>query len=173
MRLFTIPNAVSMLRLPLAAAFLITDSTLGRVLVVCAAALSDFADGFLARRIRSHDRRAGELVDPITDKLFILIALITFAVRRELSVGALLIVLVRDLYNSIAFLLLKVWRWPIDFKARLTGKTVTVLQLLLLLALLFWQAAVRPMVWIVGVTSLVAILDYTQAGIRKRRLAGT
>ena len=172
MRLLSLPNVLSLLRLPLAAAFVVIDSIAGRVAVVAAVALTDFADGFLARRIRSHDRRAGQLLDPVTDKLFVLIALGAFALRRDLSVGELVIVLARDIYNSIAFFLLKAWHWPFEFRARLSGKTVTVLQLALLVALLFWPAAVRPLVWLVAATSLFAIADYTQAAIRQRRLAG-
>ena len=172
MRVFSFPNLLSLLRLPLAAMFLLVDSTVARIAVVGAAALSDFADGYFARRMRSHDRRSGQLIDPITDKLFVLISLIAFVVRRELTFVQLLIVLARDIYNSLAFFWYKALKWRMDFRARLSGKTVTVLQLALLLALLFWRPAVQPLIWIIGAASLFAIVDYTRAGIRKRRLAG-
>jgi phosphatidylglycerophosphate synthase len=171
MKLFTLPNLLSLLRLPLATAFLLIDSTIGRVAIVSTVALTDFADGFLARRMPSHDRRAGALIDPITDKLFVLIALLMFTARRDLSVTDLLIVLMRDIYKSAACLLLKLRRWQISFRARFSGKLVTVLQLSVLLALLFWQAGVRPLIWLVALASIVAIIDYTLAGIQQRRLA--
>ena len=169
MKLFTLPNVLSLLRLPLAAAFLLIDSTVGRVAIVTAVALTDFADGFFARRMPSHDRRAGQLVDPVTDKLFVLIALLMFTARRELSIAELLIVLMRDIYNAAAFLLLKLRRWQVSFKARFSGKVVTVLQLSVLLALLFWPAGVRPLIGLVAVASLVAIIDYTRAGLQVRK----
>lgn len=169
MKLLTLPNLLSLLRLPLAMAFLLVDSIIGRVAIVTTVALTDFADGFFARRIPSHDRRAGQLVDPVTDKLFVLIALLMFTARRDLSVTELLVVLTRDIYNSAAFLLLKLRRWQISFKARFSGKVVTVLQLAVLLALLFWSAGVRPLIWLVAVASLVAIIDYTRAGLRARQ----
>lgn len=171
MKLFTLPNLLSLVRLPLATAFLLIDSIIGRVAIVSIVALTDFADGFFARRMPSHDRRAGQLIDPITDKLFVVIALLMFTARRDLSVSELLIVLTRDIYNSAAFLLLKLRRWQISFKARFSGKVVTVLQLSVLLALLFWQAAVRPLIGLVALASLVAIFDYTHAGLHQRRLA--
>lgn len=171
MKLLTLPNLLSLARLPLAAAFLLADSTGARIAIVSTAAVTDFADGFFARRIRTHDRRSGQLLDPVTDKLFVLIALIAFTVRRQLAVGELLIVIARDLYNSAAFTLLKWRRWPISFKARFSGKTVTVLQLAVLFALLFWPAAVRPLIAAVAVASVIAIIDYTRAGLRERRLA--
>ena len=172
MRVFSVPNLLSLLRLPLAALFVVVDSTTARIAVVGAVALTDFADGYFARRMRSHDRRAGQLIDPITDKLFVLISLVAFVVRRDLSITQLLIVLARDIYNSLAFLWYKAMKWPMDFRARLSGKTVTVLQLALLLTLLFWRPAVQPMIWLIAVASLFAIVDYTRDGVRKRRLAG-
>jgi phosphatidylglycerophosphate synthase len=168
MKLFTLPNVLSLLRLPLATAFLLIDSTIGRVAIVSIVALTDFADGFFARRMPSHDRRAGQLIDPVTDKLFVLIALLMFTARRDLSVTQLLIVLTRDIYNSLAFLLLKLRRSQISFKARFSGKVVTVLQLSVLLALLFWQAGVEPLIGLVALASIVAIFDYTRAGLRRK-----
>ncbi|HEX6557970.1 MAG TPA: CDP-alcohol phosphatidyltransferase family protein, partial [Longimicrobiales bacterium] len=65
MKLLTLPNLLSLARLPLAAAFVLADTTKARIVIVAAVALTDLADGFFARRIRSHDRKAGQLVDPI------------------------------------------------------------------------------------------------------------
>jgi cardiolipin synthase (CMP-forming) len=172
MKLLSLPNVLSLSRLPLAAAFLLVDSVSGRAAIVAAVGLTDLADGYFARRMPSHDRRAGAIIDPITDKLFVLIALLAFALRRDISVPMLLIVLARDIYNSIAFFVLKARRWSFQFRARLSGKVTTVLQLAVLVALLFWRAAVVPMVYLVGVASAVAIADYSLAALRQRRLAG-
>ncbi|MGQ0560487.1 MAG: CDP-alcohol phosphatidyltransferase family protein [Gemmatimonadota bacterium] len=172
MKLLTLPNLLSLSRLPMAAAFLLVDSAVGRAVIVSAVALTDFADGFLARRIPSHDRRAGQLIDPVTDKLFVLIALAVFAVRREISIGMLLLLLTRDLYTLVAFFFVRAAKWKVEFRARFSGKLTTVLQLAVVLALLFWKAAVRPLVVLVACASLVAIVDYTRAALRQRRLAG-
>lgn len=169
MKLLTLPNLLSLARLPLAAAFVIADTTTARIIIVAAVALSDLADGFFARRIRSHDRRTGQIVDPVTDKLFVLIALTAFAVRRDISVGQLLLLLARDIYTTFGFFILKALHWKIEFRARLSGKTVTVLQLAALFALLFWRAAVRPLIWATTLLSVFAILDYTRAAMRQRR----
>jgi cardiolipin synthase (CMP-forming) len=172
MKLFSFPNVLSLSRLPLAAAFLLVDSVAGRAGIVAAVGLTDLADGYFARRMPSHDRRAGAIIDPITDKLFVLIALLAFAIRRDISVGMLLIVLARDIYNTFAFFILKALHWDFQFRARLSGKVTTVLQLAVLVALLFWHAAVVPLVYLVGAASVVAILDYSRAALRQRRLAG-
>ncbi len=174
MKLITVPNLLSLARLPLAAAFILADGISARIAIVAAVALTDMADGFFARRLRSHDRKAGEIVDPVTDKLFVLIALSAFVVRRELAMGTLLLLLARDIYASFGFFILKRLGWKITFKARLIGKAVTVLQLCCLCALLFWRAALRPLVWMTTVLSALAILDYTRAAFRQQRtLAAT
>src|SRR5688572_10901167 len=120
MKLFSLPNVLSLSRLPLAAAFLLVDSIAGRAVIVAAVGLTDLADGYFARRMPSHDRRAGAIIDPITDKLFVLIAFLAFAIRRDISIGMLLIVLARDIYTTFAFFILKALHWKFAFRARLS-----------------------------------------------------
>lgn len=167
----SLPNLLSLARLPLAAAFVIADTTTARIVIVAAVALTDLADGFFARRIRSHDRSSGQIVDPVTDKMFVLIALLAFAVRRDITIAELLLLLVRDIYTTFGFFTLKALHWDISFKSRLSGKAVTVLQVACLFALLFWHAAVRPLVWLTALASVFAILDYTRVAFRQRRSA--
>ena len=171
MKLLTIPNILSLSRLPLAAAFLAFDNRTARIIIVCVVALTDLLDGYLARRIPSHDKRAGALLDPITDKLFVLTALLTFAVQKELSVPLLLLLLIRDFYTALMFAYLKLRGSRVSFRSRLSGKTATVLQLAVLFALLFKPVLARPLIWVTTAASLVAIVDYTLAGIREQRLA--
>ena len=52
---------------------------------------------------------------------------------------------------------------PIPFRARPLGKTVTVLQLITLVAVLALPNIVPELVWLVGVASAIAIADYTLA----------
>lgn len=172
MKLLSLPNILSLSRLPLAAAFLLVDSVVGRAVVVSAVGVTDLADGFFARRMHSHDRASGQIIDPITDKLFVLIALITFAVRGDITVPTLLLILVRDLFTTFAYFMLKARGWKIEFKARFSGKVTTVLQLAVLLALLFWQPAVPALLITLTISSVVAIVDYSRAALRQRRLAG-
>jgi phosphatidylglycerophosphate synthase len=169
MKLLSLPNLLSLSRLPLAGAFLLVTSTLGRAIIVVLVAATDMADGYFARRSPSHDRRAGAIIDPVTDKLFVLLTIMTFAINRTLGVSALLIVLSRDIFTTFAFFILKAMHSKIPFKSRMTGKVVTVLQLAVLLALLFWSAAVMPLIYVVGFASVVAIVDYSVVALRERR----
>jgi phosphatidylglycerophosphate synthase len=166
--LLNAPNALSFLRLPLAVVFILTESTTGRAMTIIAAAFSDFADGWLARRL-GQDTGAGQIVDPITDKLFVLVALATLAARRELSSAIVLLLLARDIYTSIAYFLIRIWNWRVHFKARFIGKAVTVLQMSVMLAALVWRAALLPLVIATTITSAIAIWDYTRAILAERR----
>jgi phosphatidylglycerophosphate synthase len=168
MKWLTLPNLLSLSRLPLAAAFLLVDSRNARIAIVTAVAITDLADGFLARRMASHDRKSGQLIDPITDKLFVVIAFVAFTVRGDISVPTLALILARDIYTTFAYIILKRLQWPYEFKSRVSGKLVTVLQLAVLLALLFWQAALEPLLWVLAAASLFAILDYSRVALRQR-----
>ena len=55
------------------------------------------------------------------------------------------------------------WLRPVEFKARMLGKVVTVLQLLTLAAVLAAPSAVPVLLAGVAVASLLAIADYTLA----------
>lgn len=166
--LLNVPNALSFLRLPLAVVFILTESTVGRAITIIAAAFSDFADGWLARRLKQ-DTGAGQIVDPITDKLFVLVALATLAARRELTPGVVLLLLARDIYTSIAYFLIRIWNWHVHFKARFIGKAVTVLQMSVMLAALVWRSALTPLVIATAITSAIAIWDYTRAILAERK----
>lgn len=169
-RLLNVPNALSFLRLPLAVIFILTESTVGRAAIIILAAVSDGIDGWLARKLRQ-DAGAGQIVDPITDKLFVLVALATLAARRELASWMVVLMLVRDIFNSFAYFIIKALGWHVRFKARFSGKTVTVLQLGVMLSALLWRPALLPMVIVTTVASAVAIVDYTGAILGQRKKA--
>src|SRR5688500_17562790 len=135
--LLNVPNALSFLRLPLAVLFILTESAVARAGILVGAAVSGFAGGCGARRL-GEDTGAGQIVDPVTDKLFVLVALATLAARGELSPAVVLLLLARDIYTSIAYFIVLALNWRVRFKARFSGKTVTVLQLCVMLTALVW-----------------------------------
>ena len=167
--LWTLPNAVSMSRVGLAAAFLGTTETSSRVAIVAVASLTDFLDGWLARR-RNAASRWGALLDPIADRAFVLAASATLVASGRLSVVECVVLLFRDIMTAIGFVVARLVRWlrPVAFRARPLGKTVTVMQLVALMAAILRPAAATPLVAAVGVTSVAATVDYTLALWRER-----
>ena len=168
--LLTLPNAITLARLPLAVLFLFADSTAERLVILGVAAASDFIDGWVARH-SGRTTRSGALLDPIADKTFVLAALTAFVQTGELSTGSYFIILSRDFATAIGFVV--AWRLPGldpgDFKARMPGKIVTVLQLAAILALSAAPAVMRWLVPLIAVASVVSIVDYTLVLHRTRK----
>lgn len=168
MGFITWPNAISIARLPLAAAFLLAESTEARIGVVAAAAVTDFIDGKLARGTGRRSR-AGELLDPIADKLFVLTVLATFVLEGRLALWELGVLLLRDLYTTAAFVVATATGLRIRFASRWSGKVVTTIQILAALALLLRPAWARPVIVAAGLAGVWAIADYTRAGLESLR----
>ena len=169
-RLLTIPNTLSFLRLPLGVLFMLTESPTSRAIIIALAATTDGLDGWLARKLRQ-DVGPGQIVDPITDKVFVLVALATLAARGELEPWMVLLLLARDIYTSFAYFILRILDWHADFKARWSGKVATVLQLAVMLAALLLPWAVLPLIIATAFASLIAIADYTRVILAQRRRA--
>ena len=60
------------------------------------------------------------------------------------------------------------WLRPITFRARLAGKVVTALQLLILVAVLIRPELVPVLVPVIGVIAVIAVIDYTLLLWRER-----
>jgi CDP-diacylglycerol--glycerol-3-phosphate 3-phosphatidyltransferase len=166
----SLPNLLSCSRLVLAAGFVAAGATEARVGLIGAAAATDFLDGWVARRMRATSRW-GALVDPIADRVFVLTVVCTYLFTGALSTGAYFILLMRDLATAVGFVVARVIPWlrPVEFKARVLGKVVTVLQLLTLAAVLVWPDAVPVLLAGVALTSVLSVADYTLALWRARR----
>jgi phosphatidylglycerophosphate synthase len=159
-----VPSLISALRLPIAAAFLAIDGLLWRAALLFLGALTDVLDGWTARKL-GLESKTGALVDPLFDKLFVLIALAAFLSGPYLGWWGFAILVSRDLYVGFGFLLAKLLRVDIFARARPGGKLVTVLQVVTLFVLLFAPDQVGIFIVLVAVASLIAIVDYTVAGV--------
>ena len=158
----SLPNALSLSRLLLAIAFPFTRDARVQASLIVAAGASDFLDGWIARH-RHTTSTWGALLDPITDRVFVFVALVTYLLQGALTTGEYFIMLARDLATATGFLVARAMPslQAVKFKARWAGKIVTTVQLLVLLAVPLAPALVRPLVVAVGLLSLWAIADYT------------
>ena len=154
-------------RIPLAVAFVLVADVGWRVAILAAAALSDFADGVVARRWGSS--RLGVFLDPVADKIFMVAAFIVVLASGALSLLEILGVLARDLAAATAFLTTVLLRKPATIPARLGGKAVTVGQLLTIFAFLLGSGLLRPLAWATAAVALYAIWDYGRAASAQKR----
>src|SRR5215210_1001386 len=104
-RVFTVPNALSLLRLfmvPVVVALLLARAdVLGAAFFLLAAA-TDFLDGRLARR--AGPTRLGQILDPLADRLMLSSVAVVLAVRGLLPVWAVAILVGRDLLALVGSL---------------------------------------------------------------------
>jgi len=164
-----LPNILSSSRLLLAAGFAVVTDADRRLGLVGLAAFTDFLDGWIARRAE-WTTKWGALLDPIADRVFALAAVVTFVVMGELSIAGALVMISRDIMTAIGFFVARIIPWlrPVEFKARPLGKIVTFLQFVTFVALLRYPAGVTVCLWLVGIASLLSVVDYTLALWRAR-----
>jgi cardiolipin synthase (CMP-forming) len=167
--LFTVPNTVSLSRLVLAFAFVLVTSTRDRAALIIAAGASDFLDGWIARQ-RDSQTTSGALIDPFADRVFVLAAVSAYLIHDIFSTTQYFIFLSRDIMTAVGFLVAKLVPRlkPVEFKARMLGKIVTVGQLATLLLVLIVPQATDIFIWAIGILSAAAIADYTVALWRAR-----
>ncbi|PPL18599.1 CDP-alcohol phosphatidyltransferase family protein [Microterricola pindariensis] len=82
-RVLTVPNLLSFSRLllvPVFLAFLVQGQDAAALIVLVISSVSDFLDGYIARRFNQMSR-LGQLLDPAADRLYIFAAIIGLAWR--------------------------------------------------------------------------------------------
>jgi phosphatidylglycerophosphate synthase len=164
----TAPNLVSFARLPLAIAFWLAPGGWPRALILLAGAFSDFLDGWLARR-RSTPSPGGALIDPITDKTFVLAVLAALAVDGSLAPWETALLLIREVFVVFGFIVVLAARSEMKLQARMPGKVATNLQLLALFVGALHPPATPPFSLLAGVGGVVAVLDYGKLAVRSLR----
>jgi len=133
--MFTLPNFISLVRIPLALAFLQDDTAL-RAAALVLAMITDCLDGFLARRYQSTSR-FGTFLDPLADKIFVISVLIVMVGELKLQSWEAVTMLCRD-FAVIIFGFYLVWKGTLaeyQFRSIWFGKITTALQLVVLLGL--------------------------------------
>jgi CDP-diacylglycerol--glycerol-3-phosphate 3-phosphatidyltransferase/cardiolipin synthase len=166
----TAADLLTLARIPLAVAFIITTAPVARLLILAVAAATDLLDGALARRLGSS--RFGAFIDPVADKLFMAAAFFVVAISGELTWYEIGAVLLRDLVATVAFLATFFSGRAMAIPARLGGKAVTVAQVLTLIAFLTGSPLLQPLAWATGAVALYAIWDYSVASAKAKRPIG-
>ncbi len=168
-RIVTIPNLLSLVRLaliPLFVGFLLTKQDPAALVTLLAASVTDFLDGWIARRFNQISR-LGQILDPIVDRLCIVAAAVGLAFREILPWWLVLVVLARDVALLVVAGVLAANDVPIVPVSR-TGKWATALLLAALpvLVLAATLPATAPVLLPLGlVVAVVGAALYWLAGI--------
>ena len=99
-RIWTVPNALSVIRLVLVPVFLslllATDATGWAVAILMFSGASDWADGKIARLYATQSSRLGELLDPAVDRIYMVIVPISMALAHVIPWWVVGLLLGRD-----------------------------------------------------------------------------
>lgn len=125
-RIWTIPNAISLIRLMLVPVFLwllVTGNDTTALIVLIIATTSDFVDGMIARHF-NQVTRLGMYLDPLSDRLFIAASVIGLAIRGLIPAPLLAVILARDLVllSVVLHRRLRIADFP---RVTFVGKTAT------------------------------------------------
>lgn len=133
--MLNLSNVLSLSRAGFALAFLQENPWI-RLLAIGLAMLSDFFDGYIARRQRT-TTQFGAILDPIMDKFFVFFAGGVFFLEDKLPILGLAALLSRDISLCLFGLFLGIVRGWKDYevKAIWWGKITTVAQFVLLICL--------------------------------------
>lgn len=190
--LMSLPNLLSLSRIPLGGAFWLVLGPTARdsiwaFAIMGVAALTDVLDGYLARRQAQRtggpaepDGGAGAWLDPICDKAFVGAVLGAIIVRRHPPLLLIILILTRELIQlplGIVYRFVPALRsWlRYDFRASLLGKAATIAQFLAIAALILDHPSIAIFAVIAFALGLAALADYMWRAVRigKSRLEET
>jgi phosphatidylglycerophosphate synthase len=161
--LFRVPGLLSLARIPLGVLFpMVVGRSEVAVGLLVTAGVTDIADGWYARRFHE-ETPMGRVIDPITDKAFVMFVVGTLTAFRELSLVEALLLGTRELCEVLLFVYgTFAWRGlPRPARgANRWGKIATVMQFATVTALLV--RAPQRTVWILAASVVggVAAVSY-------------
>ncbi|SFO77513.1 CDP-diacylglycerol--glycerol-3-phosphate 3-phosphatidyltransferase [Geodermatophilus dictyosporus] len=154
-RVWTVPNALSVLRLlgvPLFLWLLLGPQADGwAVVVLMVAGVTDYADGKLAR-VLGQSSRLGALLDPAADRLYIVSTLIAFVLRDVVPLWFVALLVGREFVLGVMLLVLRRHGYP-PLQVHYLGKAATFILLYAFPLLLLADgdgalvAVVTPVAW--------------------------
>lgn len=162
-----LPNLLTLSRIPMAALIWVSPADPAWLLLLMVlAAVSDFLDGWLARRAGMPAEGLGAWLDPVCDKLFILSVLVAVWVTQRPPVWMGVIASVRELVLLplliARFAVPRLRRGDIPWRAMVLGKATTVAQFALFAAVLAgWEQAWPALALLCGVLGVGAGAQYS------------
>jgi cardiolipin synthase len=128
-RVVNVPNAISAVRLvliPIFAWLFLRGTNDGfAVALMVIIGVSDFLDGFIARRF-DQVTKLGKILDPIADRAAVIVIMLAMVFRGTVSAAVAVVILLRDAIVSVVFPLLEAKGYP-RIPVNRTGKNATAL----------------------------------------------
>lgn len=148
------------------------------VAVFLFAAISDWIDGWIARRFNQKSQ-LGSILDPLADKGLLLTALILLSWNQvshewRLPLWFPVLIISRDIMVLIACAVLYLLLGKLEIKPNWFGKAATALQMITLLAAMLRPSimlsrGVIPFIWLVSLTGIITIISFMLYAFRTIR----
>ena len=169
-----VPNTLSLLRLFLVTPFLIAvvyKSYAVALVLFLLAGVSDFLDGYFARRL-GQKSLLGAFLDPMGDKLLTTVALISLALQGIIPAWLSVLVVAKDIYvalgSGIAYLGGNVSEFPPSIWGKLSTafQIATVIVILLVTLAGKGHALTEPVFIATGLVTVIAGIHYVWRGLQ-------
>jgi cardiolipin synthase len=161
-------TVLRILLIPVFVALLVYRKPGTALLVFTVAALTDLADGYVARR-RGHESRLGAFLDPMADKLLLVASFGTLTYLRVLPAWIMIVVISRDAILMLGALLIHMVGGRIYPRPTLAGKLATFFQILTVLVGLlaqYFKWPLVPVIWLAAAFTVISGLQYIVQGMR-------
>ena len=160
-KIFTIPNILSIMRvaiLPLIVyIYMFSDHPWIAGILTILSGVTDLIDGYIARRFNQISN-LGKILDPIADKLTLLIVFICVAIKNPIMILLLGAELIKDIFVLISSSI-RVFYTKEVHCAEWEGKVCTALAYLSIIShMLFNISWEISSIWIISVSSLILLL---------------
>jgi len=131
-------------------------------------ALTDAADGYVARRFNQRTR-FGARLDPLADKLVVNLALVFLAANRAfhppIPLWFPVYILSRDIIIVLGAFAIQKYRGQVTIAPSISGKATTVLQMSTIIAALLTVSFLPWLLWATVALSLLSLLQYIHVGV--------
>jgi cardiolipin synthase len=162
-----IPNVISSIRILLVAPIAVALAHHQLMITIAlfgAAALSDLADGFLAKRY-GWQSDLGAVLDPAADKLLLVTVFITLAYLKLVPLWLMAAAVARDTIIVVGALLYRLWFGPLNVRPSVVSKFNTLCQAAFILAVVGREQFSLPPAWVGSVLGALVFVTVTVSGI--------
>ncbi len=165
-RFLTIPNFLSLIRLVLVPLFIISilsnSFTVG-LIIFSVAGITDFVDGYLARRMKQ-ETPMGKFLDPMADKIlltsaYLMLAIPSLAIHFHIPVWISVLVVTRDFLIVSLSLVIYIAGYKVNFTPTFLSKINTAFQITSIIVVLLANSLPSYEI----ISHLAVILLYTTA----------
>ncbi|MBF0444013.1 MAG: CDP-alcohol phosphatidyltransferase family protein [Magnetococcales bacterium] len=166
--LMNIPNSLSLIRLlcaPLFCWLLISNHFNFALVLFLVASLTDAADGYIAKRWKQ-ETELGRYLDPLADKVLLMIGFITLSWIQLLPVWLTLIIVSRDIVLIGGVILSKMVAKVYVVQPLIISKVNTFLQMLLIMLVLLnsqfteLNSVVTMHIWLTAISTVASLWAY-------------